>query len=470
MPSVTRPPFDRRALERAVAYVDSWLQWRCPRSDLPGCVVAVAHRGRVLLCGAYGHADLASGRRLRSDDIFRIASHSKSFTATAVMQLHERGRLHLDDAASQHLGWLARHRDHRFRQVTVRQLLSHGAGVMRDGKDADHWQFRRPFPDRDQLRDEVLDAELVTDPNVAMKYSNIGYGLVGLVIEEVSGYPYDEYLQSHVITPLGLAHTAAELRPDMARRAVTGYTRRDGQSERRPVPSADTRALAPATGVASTAADLCAYFTAHFVGSRQLLGDVAKREMQRVQWHVHRPAPGLTQDYGLGFALDTVGEHKTFGHGGGFPGQATRSFADPGRELVVVALTSCIDGPAQEICRGVFGIVDHFQAGAVESPRRGLRRLEGRYLNLWSVMDLVVAGKEATAICPDSWDPMADTERLEPVDATTLRITEASSYGSPGELVRFSLEDGAVRNVTWAGYTAWPAAHWSRQERALLRP
>lgn len=460
---------NRRALDRSLDYVDSWLAWRCPREGIPGCVVAVAWRGRLLFAGAYGHADVEARRRLRPEHIFRIASHSKTFTATAILQLAERKALHLDDPVVLHLDWLRRHRDRRWRHVTLRQLLSHGAGVVRDGLDADYWQLGRRFPDAESLREEVLEADLVLEPNTAMKYSNFGYGLLGLVVEAASATGYGEYVDEHICGALGLRATVAEPERPPTSRFVTGYARRDASGNRPAIPPVATGALAPATGFASTAEDLCTYFDAHVVGSKKLLSDASKREMQRVQWHAHRPGPGLQQDYGLGLQLESVNDHATFGHSGGFPGQSTRTFADPAERLVVTVLTNCIDGPASEIGRGVLRVIDRFQAMAGEPARRGTQVLEGRYCFLWGVADLVAAGATMLVADPNSWDPFADPDTLERVGPTTLVVKDASSYGNPGELVQFRVEDGEVLEARWTGFTMWPEKRWAAAERRLLR-
>ncbi len=457
---------DRALLDRSLEYVDSWLEWRCRRTELPGCAVSVSLKGKILLSAAYGQFDLESGRRLAPDGVFRIASHSKSFTATALMQLVERGRLRLDEPVSAYLTWMARHADRRFRRVTVRQLLCHGAGVTRDSNDADFWQMARPFPDAEELRQLVLAGQLVTDANVAFKYSNIGYGLLGLLVEEVAGQSYRDYTEEHIVAPLGLEATVAEPSAHQPK-AVTGYTRRGGDGLRRPVPPVDTRALAPATGFASSAPDLCRYFSAHFVGSRRLLSDEAKREMQRVHWRVHRPAAG-EQDYGLGLMLQRLKERQAFGHGGAFPGQISHTLAVRGDGLVVTALTSCIDGPASEIVRGVYGVIDHFQNGAGKRTLPGLRTLEGRYANLWSIVDLVVAGDQISAGQPDSWAPLEDPDRLAKLGSRKLMILDTSGYGSSGEEIDFEVKDGEVISVRWGGTTCWPESSWSAVERRLL--
>ncbi len=356
------------------------------------------------------------------------------------------------------------------RTVTTRQLLDHGAGIVRDGLDANFWQLGRPFSDRAQLEGEVLAADLVFDPNVSMKYSNVGYGLLGLLVEAVSGLDYAAYLDEHVVNPLRLSGTAAEISPALRERAVTGHGRRGLDGARPAIPEVATAALAPATGVASTASDLCAFYSALFCGSRKLLRDESKREMQRVHFRVHRPSAG-EEDYGLGLSLLRVGERCTIGHSGGFPGQVSRTIADPEDGVVVSVLANCTDVPATEIAKGIVKVIDLFQGPTpttVNAPS-SLRRLEGRYFNLFSTIDVVAIAGTVAVGDPDTWDPFADAPRLERTGPGAFRIADQSSYGSPGELVRFHSIGGTVATVDWAGMTLWPEETWPVIERDLLR-
>lgn len=335
-------------VDRSRAYIDSWLRWHCPRADLTGCAVAISLRGRVLF-SPYGYADASLETLLRPGNVFRVASHSKSFTATVILQLAERGALSLDDPIARHLGWLASHRDPRMNTVTVRQLLY--PGIFRDGLDADFWHLGRPFPDASELEggarrrprlrpqplDEVLERRLWT----ARPHHR-----------RVRGRIYAEYLDECVIGPLHLSATAADLVSRLRDRAVRGHGRPEPDGTRLAIPEVGTGALAAATGVASTAPDLCTFFSALLPGSGKLLSDESKREMQRVHFRVHSPFAG-DEDYGLGLSLLRIGERHTFGHSGGFPGQVSRTIADPKDGIVVSVLVNCSDGPATEVGKGV---------------------------------------------------------------------------------------------------------------------
>ncbi len=130
-----------RWLKAALDYTPRWLEYQMRDSEQPGCVIAIAHQGRIVLEDAFGHADLSTGEKLTPRHRLRVASHSKSFTAAAVMKLVEQGKLRLDDRAGAHVKGLHR----AVARATVAQLLSHSAGLTRDGDDTGQWQDRRPF-------------------------------------------------------------------------------------------------------------------------------------------------------------------------------------------------------------------------------------------------------------------------------------------------------------------------------------
>jgi len=152
---------DKTALERAAKYIKDWLRFNYERGDTPGFVVAIAHDGKTIFNEAYGFADLENRTVLTPQHLFRIASHSKTFTATAIMQLQERGKLRIDDSIVDYLPWLKQHKDRRWRSVTIRQLLSHGAGVIRDGLKNDYWSVEELFPSEAEFKKDLLAANLV---------------------------------------------------------------------------------------------------------------------------------------------------------------------------------------------------------------------------------------------------------------------------------------------------------------------
>ena len=135
-------------LKAALKYIPLWLGFQMRQTRQPGCAIAVAHKGRVVLNRAFGHADAINDQALTPKHRFRAASHSKSFAAAGIMKLREANRVRLDDPVGNHVTGL-------FRDVaatTIAQLLSHSAGLIRDGTDAGQWQDHRPFLNEGELR------------------------------------------------------------------------------------------------------------------------------------------------------------------------------------------------------------------------------------------------------------------------------------------------------------------------------
>ncbi len=245
---MTEPPDVRGVL----GYYDSWLAFQQRYRRVPGVQAAVLVDGEVVMSTAYGVADVATGTPLTTDHLFHVASHSKTFTATVVHQLVAAGALRLDDPVGQ---WLPDLAGTGVAAVTVRALLAHGGGVVRDGQDGDFWALYRAFPDADTLLAVARDEGAVLPANERFKYSNVGYSLLGLVIEAVTSRPYADVVREQVIDRLGLTHTAPDHDPDLGAYAG-GHSALAYAEQRLAVEHVATGAMAPATGFVSTAEDL----------------------------------------------------------------------------------------------------------------------------------------------------------------------------------------------------------------------
>lgn len=450
------PSIRRDAVVDAARYFDRWLAFRQRYERVPGVQAAVLHGDEVVLSCAHGLADAEAGTPLTPRHLFRIASHSKTFTATAVLQLVDRGDLRLDDRVSQ---WLPFLDGSGLRAVTVRELLGHGGGLVRDGWDGDFWQLHRPFPDAAELERIAVDDAAVLARNERFKYSNIGFSLLGMVVAAASGQPYDAYVREHVVGRLGLADTGPDLDPARAAEYATGYSALAYADRRLPIEHVTTGAMASATGFYSTASDVVRYAAAHFSGDTRLLSDDAKRLAQRTEWEV-----GEHQAYGLGFAVTTVGDRRLVGHGGGYPGHITFTMFDPAERFAVSVLTNAVDGGARAMATAFVRLLD---LAAKDGPSAGdadLSRYRGRFANLWGVFDVADLGGRLYRIDPTVADPAAEPECLAVVDPDTLRFEEASGYSSPGERLTYDRAgDGTVRSVRGgSGLRSYPVEDLTR--------
>jgi len=128
-------------LRPAADYIADWLEFQLATSQQPGVMIAIAHRGEIVAEHAFGLANLDTGERLTPRHRFRIASHSKAFTAAGILKLREQRKLRLDDPVGQHVGGL--HAE--IGAQTIAQLLSHSAGLARDGADSGQFIDARPY-------------------------------------------------------------------------------------------------------------------------------------------------------------------------------------------------------------------------------------------------------------------------------------------------------------------------------------
>lgn len=450
------------ALSDALTYAEQWLGFRQHLLRVPGVQAAVLVDADIRLSSAHGHADLASGTALTEAHLFRIASHSKTFTATAVLQLVEGGRLRLDDSLGELLPRLS---GTAVADRTVRGLLAHSSGIIRDGFDADHWALVRRFPDIDQLFALAgQPGAAVLGPHERFKYSNIAYSLLGAVVEQASGRPYNDYVRTEIVDRLGLADTGPEYDPERAGDYATGYTALAYLPRRIPIEHVDTGAMSAATGFYGTARDIVRYAAAHFRGDERLLSDASKRLVQHEEWKVEGAG-----HYGLGFVLDEIGDRHLVGHSGGYPGHITKTVLDPVDRLAVSVFTNGADGPAAELATGVVRLIDLASRPApatLPTLPAGVdpHRFAGRFAALMGVVDIVVLGARVFVVDPTAADPAESPTELGVLDAETLVIAETGGYGSPAEKVHFTFDGaGAVTSVNLAGETCVPLAVYAQQ-------
>ncbi len=435
-------------LENALGYADQWLGFQMRLSRQPGCVIAVAHKERLVFERAYGFANAVTGERLTPRHRFRVASHSKSFTAAAVLLLRESGKLSLDDAVGRYVEGL----HPSIAAATLAQLLSHGAGVIRDGADAGQWIDERPFANEAELREALIEPPLIT-PNTRMKYSNHGFGLLGLVIEKVTGERYGDWIGHNILAAPKLTETKPDGPFDNQAPVARGHSAELPLGRRVIIPGDNpANALAPATGFVSTAADLVRFFSSLDPDSKHsVLSPASRRAMLHRQWR--NPHSTVEGYYGLGLCLGSAGGWEWAGHGGGFQSAKTFTAMLPGRELCLSVLTNAIDGMAEKWSDGLMNILRTFATNSVAKARTGAWK--GRWWSLGDVVDLVPFGERVLIASPDQLDPFAAADEIR-VTAKDLGVISLSGgYGIHGEIARLVRGgDGSVREV-WLGGDQW---------------
>ena len=441
-------------IPNAMGYLRSWIEFQMQSSQQPGCIVAIACRGKVIAEFAFGQANLATGEKLTPRHRFRIASHSKSFTAAGIMKLREQRKLRLDDPVGQFVKGL----HPQVAQTTIAQLLSHSAGLTRDGADAGQFGDRRPYLSAKELMAELQLAPAIA-PNTRFKYSNHGFGLLGLVIEAITREPYAGWIKREIVVAAGLRETEPNMPLPKGAAFARGHTLRLPVGRRLVVPGDNpANAITPAAGFVATAADVARFFAQLAPNAkRSLLSAGSRREMTRRHWR--NPHTTLEGYYGLGIMSGTLAGWDWFGHSGAFQGYISRTCVIPACELSLTILTNAADGLAGFWLDGAMHILRAYAARG--APTRRVRDWTGRWWGTFGAVDLVPVGNLVLAANPQLLNPFMDASEIEVTGRDTGWISLAAGLQSHGQAVR------RVRNKRGAVSEIWLAGSNLKRENVL---
>lgn len=204
-----------------IAHLDRQIPEVMQEYSIPGVGILIIKEGEKFWSKAYGYADIKQKRKMTVDAIFRVESISKPVTAWGVMKLAERGLINLDDPVQQYLlSWNLPKSEYNLNKVTIRGLLSNSAG-MPQGTMGEEFA---PQGERPSLPEYLTkDAQLAFEPATTFQYSNPGFNILELLIEEVTGRDFSEYMENEVLFPLGMYNSSFDWNKDWSSRVPMGY-------------------------------------------------------------------------------------------------------------------------------------------------------------------------------------------------------------------------------------------------------
>ncbi len=341
-----------------LAEVPKRMQELVDRSVIAGSVTLVAQHGKVVQVEAVGKSDLASGREMKTEDLFWIASMTKPMAAICVLMLQDEEKLSIDDLVEKHLPefkgqWLVTEfgQDRRVlakapRAITVRDLLTHTSGL-------GDVKAPRPNSTLAELCMAYAREPLFFAPGAKWNYSNSGINTLGRIVEVVSGQPFAEFIQQRLFTPLGMKDTSFWLTQEQQARLAKSYKpNKDGKLEEIgnffvTGDLADRQRTAfPSGGLYSTASDVARVYLMMLNGGSLDGRTYLKKEtvtlMTTTQTGDIKTGFVDGMSWGLGFQVVKEPQGVTaalsagsFGHGGAY---ATQSWADPRRDAVYVLM------------------------------------------------------------------------------------------------------------------------------------
>ena len=344
--------------------------WRLS-AHAPGLVYGIVSDGQLVHVRGLGVQDTATNVAVGPGTLFRIASMSKAFTALAILKLRDEGKLRLDDPAELYVpelkGWTYPTSDSP--KIRVRDLLNHSAGMVEDN----------PWGDRQQVLTEAEFTALLTDgvpfsrsPGLAMEYSNLGYALLGRIIGNVSGQPYQDYVRDRLMVPLGMTSTTYDVFTSPPARRAIGYRWQDNRWVREP----DMRdgAFGAMGGVETNAGDYARWVS--FLLSawpardgpddgpvrrstvREIVTGSNFVEAQNRNPAIAGPPCRQATAYGMGWrVIDDCDLGRIVTHSGGYPGYGSIVLLLPDKGVGIFAFSSrTYGGPSLPATRALLAL------------------------------------------------------------------------------------------------------------------
>ena len=316
------------------------------KQDEPGCEILIAKHGQIIYKKAFGSADLQLNVPLSTDMVFNIASITKQFTAVAILQLAEQGKISLQDSLQK---FVPDYPSMGF-AITIENLLTHTSGV----KDYMQIDFPNPYMERwdftpKQLIDTFKNYPLEFAPGTKFLYSNSGYYLLGYIIEKVSGKRYQTFVEENLLKPLRLTHTYFDSAGIVIPKRVNGYRKDDSGFKNEDFWSPTIEYSAG--GLISNAEDLLKWHNGLY--SYQIL---RKENLEKafIPYHLK---DGSETDYGYGWYLKSSNGIKSIEHQGGIPGFKSNEIFYPEEDVFIAVLCNSGAAAIDEISIKVSNIV-----------------------------------------------------------------------------------------------------------------
>jgi CubicO group peptidase (beta-lactamase class C family) len=344
-------PFDTAGIPPAtVSRIDSAISALMSREHIPGVSIAIVTGNRLRLTRAYGLADVENFVPATPEARFRIASLTKSLTATAVMQLVERGKMSLDDPIQRYVPEYPA----KPYPVTIRRLLNHTSGVRHYAGNEE--ENTRQYDSLVKALDIFKADSLLHPPGATATYSSYGYVLLGLAIERASGMRYMDYLQRHILEPAGMSGAGADDASAIIEARARGYGKTSSGGLRNAL-AVNTSYVLPAGGVIATAADLAKFFVA--LQTDRLMTDSSRRIMLAPA----RLNDGKEVPLAFGFAVSRLPNSRPglVWNGGNRQGATGMLYTHPDARYAFVILTNLeeIGTPLLNAARDITEIVLH---------------------------------------------------------------------------------------------------------------
>lgn len=370
------------------ALSDQFMKGRTGAADPPGTAIVVVQDGRIVFKKGYGFADVEKKLPVDPDQtVFRIGSVTKSFTAAAIMKLADQGKIDLKADVQKYMDGIRL--DNPFKTpVTVQDLLKHTTGFQVTVETPDF--YNEDLTTSVSLR-AFVEKELppvVREPGTSYMYDNFAYNLLGYIIENVSGMPYEEYLDKNLYQPLGMKNTEAAITKKSLQHLAVGYDV-DKKAIR---PYRTTPTSGPDGGMLLTADDashfMLALMNGGMYGKTRVWNEESVRQMLHYQTGIHPAFQDTTYGFENLVEANKNNGQLVIGKGGDVPGFSAYMLMIPERKIGIFLVHNKMGSSTQLDWQWYRMFIDHyFPAGDsktvyMNTPQQQLKRFEGVYTDL----------------------------------------------------------------------------------------
>ncbi len=329
---------------------DAYLREMAAKEHFSG-VALIMREGKILHARGYGTATAARANAV--DTRFHVASITKQFTAAAIMQLAEQGMVKLDGSINTYLP--AGYRSPTWDAVTVHQLLSHTSGIPDYAVTRDYYHLDRGFAlddTVDGMLKEAMGKDLEFLPGSRYAYSNLGYTLLGSIVENLTGISYAEFVKRNLLEPMGMMSSSVDVAPHVpADDEAQGLRWNDELAQRIPDDAATLPATAPDGGLITTLEDFAKWTRMLSGGEQSILSQDSIRLMSTPHVHIGNGGPLDSMGYGL-----FVGDRLT-GHGGLIVGFRSQFILDRETRSVIAVFSNDASNDAHQVALGLLTLL-----------------------------------------------------------------------------------------------------------------
>lgn len=438
----------------AFRLIEVWLDAQKDFEKLPGISAIIVNDQQTLWEGAFGYANPEKKVRTEPATLYSICSISKLFTSVAIMKLYDEGKLRPDDEIVDLLPWFDLKQAYpESGPITVRGLLTHSAGIPRESAYP-YWtapDFN--FPCREEVKKKLGEQETLYPASTYYQYSNLGLSLLGEIVEEISGIPYDDYIENNILRPLGMKDTRTRLpEKQHGKQLALGYSMLNRAGVREKLSLFQAEGIKPAAGFSSNVRDLATFakwvLRLREAKEPEILKPATLRNMQNVHWM----DPDFSTTWGLGFGVHQGSDGcKWVGHNGSCPGYRSTLQINVETKMAYSVMVNCNGVSPYQYAHAMNAVLLKASSSAeAAADEHDLSDYIGNYSEQPWYAETYMGSWYGKLVCLDlpADDPVENMTFLKYIDKDTFR--RIRDNGELGEYITFQRDEkGKVVSYKW---------------------